>query len=451
MKILFLFSFFLIISCSPTKAKEKILDIQEVTSPGGITAWLVEDKSLPLISLKFSFKGAGAIRDGIEKQGLARLLSNTMDEGAGELTSQEFQKTLSDNSITLYFNSDRDNFGGQLKTLSRNKDKAFELLTLALIKPRFDPEPVTRMRQANSSRIRSSMGDPDWIAARIFNDIAFAGHPYALNSGGTLSSLQSIIAQDLKQFTKDWLTKDRLVIGITGDIDAQELARILDQIFGTLPASGKQDKIKNHTIQHSGQIFHYKKDIPQTIISNALPSFDHKDPDYYALQVMNYIFGSSGFGSRLMEEAREKRGLTYGIYSGLLSLDYLDGFTISTSTKNTSIKEMMAIIEAEINKITETPVEAAELQDAQSYITDSMPLSLTSTDKVSGILLGLQLNERPIDYLDNFAGKINAVTIQDIQNVAKRLFDTAKMTTIMVGQPEGFDSLKKIETLPNVE
>lgn len=451
MRIIFLTFVALIFVNAPAHAGDKILDIQEIKSAGGVTAWLVEDDSLPVISFKFSFRGAGSIRDGVEKQGLARLLSNTMDEGAGELPSQEFQKALSDYSIALYFNSGRDNFGGQLKTLSRNKDKAFELLTLALTSPRFDAEPVERMRQANITRVRSSMGNPDWIAARLFNDIAFAGHPYALNSGGTLSTLKNINVMDFKKFMKDWLTKDRLIVGVTGDIKAAELSILLDQVFGSLPDTGKQDKIKDHRIQNNGKVFHYNKDIPQTIISSAIPSIDNKDPDYYALKIMNYIFGSSGFGSRLMNEAREKRGLTYGIYSGLLAQDHLDALTISTSTKHASTLEMTGIIEAEIEKMTKTPVSADELQDAQSYITGSMPLALTSTGKVSGILLALQLNGRPIDYLDNFSARINSVTIKDVQNIAKRIFNAEKMTTIMVGRPQEFKNLKIIETLPNVE
>ena len=451
MRILLLLSICLVVACNPLSAKEKVLDIQEVTSPGGIKAWLVEDSSLPIISLRFSFKGAGAIRDGQEKQGIARLLSNTMDEGAGDLTSQEFQKMLSDYSISLSFNSGRDNFGGKIKTLSRNKEKAFELLTLALTQPRFDEEPVNRMRQANLSRIRSSMGNPDWISARLFNDIAFQGHPYALNSGGTLTTLQAITTDDLRQYVKDWLTKDRLMIGVTGDISAKELRTVLDRIFGQLPSSGKTKETKQHTIQNSGTNFFYEKDIPQTILSMALPSFDKNDPDYYALRVMNYIFGGGGFGSRLMEEAREKRGLTYGIYSGLIAQDYLDAFTVSTSTKNESAQEMINIIKQEMNKIISQEVSKAELQDAQSYITGSMPLSLTSTGAVSSILLGLQLDDRPIDYLDHFIDRINAVTTKDIQRVAERALNPEKMTTIMVGKPENFQNLKKIETIPNVE
>ncbi len=451
MKYSVLALFIFITACLPVEAKEKFLDIQEVKSEGGITAWLVEDHALPIISIKFAFEGAGAIQDGQDKQGRARLLSNTLDEGAGDLTSQEFQKTLSDHSITLRFNSGRDNFGGQLKTLSRHKDTAFDLLKLALTQPRFDEEPLNRMRDSNLARIRSSMGEPDWISARIFNDKAFEGHEYALNSGGTLTTLNNITADDLRAHIKNFLTKDRLKIGVMGNITKEELKIILDQIFSDLPDTGKESKTEKLDLQNQGGTFVYSKDIPQTMLTVAMPGIDHLDPNYYALQVMNYIFGSSGFGSRLMEEAREKRGLTYGIYSSVTDQDYIDLLNISTSTKNASAKEMKQIVFDEIEKIKNEKVSEQELTDAKSYLTGSLPLALTSTDKIANILLSLQLNDRSIDYLDNYANNINKVTEVDIQNIANRVLKPEGALTIMVGQPENIENFKSVEKLNNVE
>lgn len=436
---------------TPVFAKDKVLNIQEVTSPNNIKAWLVEDHSLPIIAISFAFKDAGAVQNSPDKQGVSQLLSNTMDEGAGDLSSQEFQKALTDHSITLYFNSNRDNFGGQLKTLSRHKEKAFELLKLALTETRFDQEPFERMRQSNISRVKSSMGDPEWISARIFNDIAFSGHPYAQNSGGTLTSLNNITIEDLKNHKNNWLTKDRLVIGVMGDITKEELSNILDGVFGNLPATGKENNIQKFNLQNTAKTFIYDKDIPQTIISSAVPSLDKNDLDYITLQVLNYIYGGGGFGSRLMEEAREKKGLTYGIYSSLMSEDYTNYINISTSTQNNSTKEVLDIIKNEMVKITNYPVGADELKDAQSYITGSMPLSMTSTDKVANILLNLQLDDRDISYLDKFKTGINNVTVQDVQRVAKRVFKPDNLLTILVGKPENIEKFENIEKLKNVE
>lgn len=451
MRIIFCLSFFLLISCLPLQAKERVLNIQEVESEGGIKAWLVEDDKLPIIALRFSFRGAGALQNPEDKQGLSLLLSNTMDEGAGELDSQAFQKELSDHSISIRFHSGRDNFGGSLQTLSRHKDKAFNLLKLALMEPRFDEEPVERMRQANLARIRSSKGKPDWINARIFNDLAYQGHPYALNSGGTVTTIKNITIDDLRTFRKNWLTKDRLVISATGDISADELGQLLDDVFGGLPENGEESKVERVEIQNTGKVFLFEKDIPQTFISVALPSIKQDDPDHYALVLMNAIFGSSGFGSRLMKEAREKRGLTYGIYSGLLAQDLMDGFEVSTSTKNQSAKEMLDIIKEQMSAMIENGVTKEELADAKSNIIGSLPLSLTSTSSISAAMQSTQLDEHPSDYLDHFDDKINAVTSEDILRVAKRILDPDNLLVVLVGSPTNIDNINKIDTLPNVE
>ena len=450
MRIAGLIFLFMITACLPLQAKESVLKIQEVTSPSGIKAWLVEDSSVPVISLRFAFKGAGAVNNSPEKQGLSTLLSNTMDEGAGELDSQTFQKELSDHSISLRFNSGRDNFGGRLSTLSRYKEKAFHLLKLALNEPRFDEEPVERMRQANISRLKSSRGNADWINARLYNDLAYAGHPYALNSGGTLTSLSKLSIADLKQHKKDWLTKDRLMVSVTGDISAKELEKILDDVFGNLPESGKKSDVSRIDIQNTGKTFVFEKEIPQTIITVALPSFGKDDPDHYALMVLNNILGG-GFGSRLMKTAREERGLTYGIFSSLLAQDLMDGFEISTSTKNQSVTEMMQIIRDEITRLATEEVSAERLSDAKSYMTGSLPLSLTSTSNISATLLGLQLDEEPIDYLDKYADNINAVTVQAVKRAAQRVLKPENMLVIMVGKPEGLKEFTILDEVPNVE
>ena len=451
MRILLLFSLIVLLG-TPAFASEKVLDIQEVKSSSGVTAWLVEDHTLPLISFEFVFNGSGAINDGEAKQGLSRLLSNTMDEGAGDLPSDKFQKTLSDNSITLYFSSGRDGFGGNLKTLTRNKDKAFELLKLALTKPRFDEEPLERMLEANLSRIKSNMTTPNWISARVFNDLAFEGEPYALNSGGTLSTLPKITADDLRQHVKNYLTQDRLTIGVAGDITKEELTKVLDDVFGDLPKTSTEPTFERFSLKNTGNQYLFKKDTPQTLITVALPSFQIDDPDYYALRVMNQILGASGFGSRLMEQAREKEGLTYGIYSGFVHQDYIDAITVSTSTKNESVPRMLEIIQQETQKMAEKEVSKEKLKKIKSYMVGSLPLSLTSTGSLSSILLSLQIDNRSIDYLDQYSDRINAVTAKDVQRVAQRLFKDKSPLVVMVGSPDiEEENLIVIESLSNVE
>lgn len=434
-----------------TKKTERVLDIQEVVSPGGIKAWLVEDHSLPIIAMEFAFQEAGSARDPKDKQGLARMASNTMDEGAGDLDSQAFQKTLTDLSISLSFSAGRDDFSGSLKALTRHKDKAFELMHLALTRPRFDQEAVSRMRDANIARVKSSMAEPDWMAARLLNDRAYAGHEYALNSGGTLTSLTAITREDLENFAKTNLTRDRLVIGVAGDMTAAELKTTMDKIFSGLPASATAQPLSDLDIDGKNAVVLYEQDIPQTIIEIMMPGMRRTDPDFFAAQIMNFTLGGSGFGSRLTEEIREKRGLTYGIQSSLQEMDHTTGYGISLSTENKNAGEALRLIQAEMKKISDAAITDDELKAAQSYMIGSLPLAFTSTEAIASTLAGLQKNDRPIDYLDQLPNHLNAVTKADVQRAARRLLQPQKSLTILVGKPVGVTATETATTLPNVE
>jgi len=448
-----LFTALIVLLAAPqsAQARDKFLDIKEVTSESGITAWLVEDHSIPVIAMQFAFKGAGSIQDPAGKQGLAQLMSNTMDEGAGDIPSEEFQKTLRDLSISLSFSSGRDNYAGNLKTLSQNKERAFELMRLALNEPRFDEEPVGRMRAANQSRIRSSLSDPGWIAARIMNDVAYAGHPYALNSGGTISSLEAITPEDLHSFADTHLSKDRLSVSVAGDITEEDLKTVLDDIFGKLPDSAPENTTEKLDLQNKNTSYVYKLDIPQTMIEIMQGGISRKDERYHHAQIMNFVLGSSGFGSRLTEEIREKRGLTYGIYSSLMTMDYFNGLGISTSTANANAGEMLGLITEQFQKMRSYPISQDELDNAKSYLIGSLPLSLTSTDQIAGLMLSLQMDDLGVDYLDKREEAIQNATLDDIFKVSQQILAPENFVTVLVGSPEGIENAKTVDTLPNVE
>ncbi len=433
-------------------AQAAILDIKDVKSPGGLSAWLVEDHTVPVISLRFVFKGSGSTLDTAEKQGLARMLSNTMDEGAGDLNSQQFQEALNDHSISLSFSATRDNFGGNVKTLTKHKDEAFRLLALALTKPRFDQEAIERMRLANMSRIKSDMTDPEWIAARLMNATIFEGHPYAMNSGGTLSSLPRITAEDLRAKVKRDLTQDRLLISVAGDITADELAQLLDKTFGQIEKTSAHETIPTDVkFPDKAQTVLFPRDIPQTVVQISMPGISWIDPDYYAAEVMNFVFGGAGFGSRLMDVIREKRGLTYGIYSGLSHSDYANTLAIGASTRNETTKELIDLTAQQMDQMRQNPITAKELKDAVTYLTGSVPLDLTSTDKISAYMIAFQSEGLPKDYLDMRERELKTVTIADVMRVSAHLLSPAQMTTILVGNPDNIKPDKTLTKLPDVE
>lgn len=428
------------------------LETKIVTSEKhGITAWLIEDHSMPLIAMKFGFRNAGSAQDTPETQGLARIMSNTMDEGAGDLDSKAFQQALDDQSITLSFGVSRDTFSGTLKTLTRTKNEAFNLLHMALTTPRFDQEPLTRMIEANKSRIKNAMTKPNWIGARLLNEAAFQGHPYALNSGGTLSTLDTITPEMLRAYHKKALAQDNLIIGVTGDITEEELTSILDQVFGALPKQNDLNEIPDLTLQNSGETWLFPLDIPQTTIHMAQKGPSIHDPDFHYAEIMNFVLGSSGFGSRLTESIREERGLTYGIYTFFNHYDHVSLLRASTSTKNESAQEVLSLIQQEWQGMLSTPISEGELTDAKNYLIGELPLTLTSTDKIAEMLLYLQENNLSVNYLTQREHIIKNATLQDIERTTQKWLNQPHFLTVLVGKPDNIQPNKEIHDLPNVE
>jgi zinc protease len=423
------------------------MNVEKVVSPGGIEAWLVRDKLVPVVSLQFSFRG-GASSDPAGKEGLANLVASLLDEGAGDLDSQTFQGRLEDNAIGLSFSAGRDYFGGSLKTIAAKQDIAFDLLALALGKPRFDADAVTRMRASVKARIQANRSDPEWLASRTFNGIVFAGHPYAAPGQGTLASVDAVTVEDLRRYVRENFTRDRLLVAVTGDIEPQALAAALDRIFANLPATGRTLSVPEAALQARGQTVLLPWDGPQTVIQIADRGLKRDDPDYYAATVMNYVLGGGGFSSRLMNEVREKRGLVYGVSTGIAGLEHGALLQLRAATSNDKVGEALGLIRAEWRKMRDAPVSAEELRDAQTYLTGSLPLSLSSTDRIAGLLLGLRQDGLPPDYLDRYVERINAVTREDVQRVAQRLLDPEQLSVILVGRPQGVGPTRTLDAAP---
>ncbi len=434
------------------QANDRVLNITEYTTPEGITLWHVEDHSLPIITMNFAFRGAGSIDDPRNMIGLGQLVSNTIDEGAGARDANAFQEALQDHAIDLSFSNDRDNFTGKIKTLKRHKDLAFELLRDAIHTPRFDSESVERMRQANITRIKSSVAKPDWVAARLMNDVYFGDHPYALNSGGTISGLSAVTPEAMKNFVTSKFTKGNLVVSTAGDMSADEAMSLVDQIFSDLPDAKNETADKSVTPPSAPMKKAFKKQSPQSVVQMVWPSFAKTDPDYHALMVMNHLLGGGGFSSYLMEEVREKKGLTYGIYSYPTFMDLSNSMSIASSTSPENVALMTQAVQGILTHMKTKPAEQELLDDAKSYLIGSLPLRFSSTLSLSGTAQRMQLDGRDINALDNWADNISKITADDVMRVANRIFESVDPTvTIIAGavpDDQGFDI---VDVVPGVE
>ncbi len=409
--------------------------IERVVSPGGIEAWLVEDHSLPVVSLALAFRG-GAALDPADKVGLATMVSGLLDEGAGPLDSEAFQKLLSDRAIDLSFDAGQDEFRGTLRALMRDRDQAFEMLRLSLTEPRFDAEPVERIRSQLLAVLASDAEDPGKIASDTFWHTVFPDHPYGRDPTGTPESLKRIAAADLKAFVGQQFTRDRLKIGVVGDISPADLGPALDKLFGALPAAGPRVTLPAAVPEGAGRVVLVDRDVPQSVILLGQNGIKRDDPDFYAAALLMQTLGG-GFGSRLTREVREKRGLAYSINADLATFDLGGLVTGETATQNARAKESIDVIRQVWAEMAADGPTEAELADAKSYLIGSYPLRFTSSSRIADSLVAIQLEGLGIDYVDKRQDLFGAVTLADVRRVAKRLLDPAKLTWVVVGRPAG--------------
>jgi zinc protease len=426
--------FFLIAVFMPLQAWA--VEVERVVSPGGIEAWLVQDHANPVVSMRFAFRG-GSELDAPDKSGLANLAASTMDEGAGDIDSQTFQQILADQSITLRFEAGYDRFGGQVKTLTENLDQSMDLLRLALTQPRFDDEPVARLKSQIIAGIRGDSERPVKLAYNAFYKTMFPGHGYARDSDGTLGSVQAITQADLKAFVKTRLARANLVIGVVGDITPQRLSALLDQTFGALPAHPSISRAQDATPNASGRVQVIDRAIPQSTIVFGHGGLKRSDPDYYTALVMNHILGGGSFTSRLYEEIREKRGLAYSVGSGLYPMDHAGLIVGSAGTENARVSEAIDVIRAEWARMAAGQVSTRELNDAKTYVTGAFPLTFTSTGAIARVLVGMQLSDLGIDYLDKRNAYIGAVSLDDVKRVAAQYLRPGALDIVVVGKPAG--------------
>ncbi|MBB92783.1 MAG: peptidase M16 [Magnetovibrio sp.] len=416
-------------------APAKATQIERVVSPGGIEAWLVEDHLNPIISLHLAFRGGSAL-DPEGKEGLANMVSTLLDEGAGDLDSKAFQQTLEDKSITLRFSAARDSFGARVQVLTEYRDLAFDLLRQAMTEPRFDAEPVSRLRAQLLANLRHESEDADAIAGKTLMKTLYPDHPYGRPTGGTLESVAAIQVADMRAFVKERLARDTLSIGVVGDITAKELAPLLDKTFGALPAKAAPWKVQEVAPKVSGRTIVIEKPLKQSNILFADRGLMRKDPDFYTAYVMNHILGGGGFTSRLYTEVREKRGLAYSVYTYLHPMDRSAIYAGGAGTANARVAETLKVVRDEWAKLAKDGVTEAELTAAKQYLTGSFPLRFTATERIAAMLVGMQTEDLGIDYLDKRNSYIEAVTLDDIRRVARKLLHPDDLTIVVVGEPK---------------
>ena len=411
------------------------MQIQSVTSPGGITAWLVEDHNIPFTALEIQFKG-GTSLDTPDKRGAVNLMTALIEEGAADMDSRAFAEARDSLAANFSFDAGTDSIGVSASFLTENRDSAIALLQQALNAPRFDQDAVDRVREQVLSMLRSDEKDPDTIGSQTFDALAFGDHPYGSSGDGTLATVAALTRDDILAAHKGALTRDRIFVAAAGDITAAELGPLLDQLLGDLPATGAPLPPRADWRLPPGVTV---KDFPtpQSSVLFGHVGIPRDDPDFFAAFILNEALGGGRFTARLMSEVREKRGLTYGIGSYLVNMDQADMYLGQFSASNDKVAEAIQVLRDEWAKIGAEGITEEELATTKTYLTGSYPLRFDGNGPIASILVGMQMQGLPIDYAVTRNDKINAVTMEDVQRVARRLYLPEALHFVVVGQPTG--------------
>jgi zinc protease len=426
---------FMLLAAAPLWAE---IDIAEVTSPGGINAWLVQEESIPFVALELRFKG-GASLDLPGKRGATNLMVGLLNEGAGDLDSRAFAERAESLAASFEFDVGDDAVSISARFLTENQDEALALLHDAITQPRFDQDAIDRVKGQLVSVIRSDAQDPDNLVGRAFDSMVFGDHPYGSAIEGTEESVAALTRDDLIAAHKGALARDRIYVGAAGDITPEALAEILDKLLGDLPETGTP-QAPDVAVSTQAGVTVVPFDVPQSVAIFGHEGIARDDPDFFAAYVLNEILGGGGFEARLMEEVREKRGLTYGVYSYLVPKDHAALYLGRVSSANDRIAEAIDVIRAEWTKMAENGVTEEELATAKTYLTGAYPLRFDGNGPIANILVGMQMDDLPAEYVNTRNAQIEAITLDDIKRVAARILKPEALHFVVVGKPEGLDS-----------
>jgi zinc protease len=408
-------------------------EVQEVISPKGIKAWLVESHDVPMLSMMFSIPG-GRNFELPGKEGSHALMTDMLGEGAGPFSSEEFKAEKVRMTSRVGFYGTGDYTSGFLRTLSKNRDATVNLLKQALESPRFEAAPLERLRdQAIQDAVQAkvdqwSMADDTWFAE------AFPGHLYGRGGKGTPASLKSVTPDDLRNLWNATANRHSLKVTVVGDITPSQLRELLDHTFGNLP--DRATGIDTHTVALAkGPIeTHVNYDGPQTVVYFGNPALVGEGREGWSSTVLAEIMGGQASFARLTQELREKSGLTYGVsfnnYTWRQAAVQLGVFSTATATAAQAI----ALLKQELAKIAESGPTGEELRKIKSYMNGSYALRFADNDSIANELLAVMQRESAVGYFKDRPNNINAVTIEDVKAAAAKLLKPENEIIVVVGK-----------------
>ena len=407
--------------------------IQTWKTPGGVPVLFVAAPDLPMLDVRIAFQ-AGSARDN-GQSGLASLTADLLDQGAGEWDANAIAERLEAVGAEMSIEAQRDMASASLRSLTQQPalNQALETLAQVISQPRFAEADFERMRANVLTSLSRDEQDPGTLGQKAIYRRIFGDHPYAAEPSGTPDSVAALNREDLARFHARHYVARNAVVALVGAVSRPEAEAIATQLTAGQAQGEPLLPLPPVADPPTAVLESIAFPSTQTHVFTGQPGMKRTDPDYFTLYVGNHILGGSGLVSLLMEEVREKRGLSYSVYSYFLPLAERGPFIAALSTKNDQGQGAREVLMATIERFRTQGPTPEELTAAIKNITGGFPLRIAGNGKIAQYLAMIGFYGLPLDYLDRFNDRISAVTAEDIRDAFQRRIDPARFATVMVG------------------
>ncbi|MCW9023578.1 MAG: insulinase family protein [Gammaproteobacteria bacterium] len=408
-------------------------NIQTWEMDNGARVYYVNAPQLPMVDVRIVFD-AGSARDG-DKAGISSLTNNMIAKGAGDWDTDALAERFDSIGARFSVDSMRDMASLSLRTLNDSPLLEQAIITMATVvnQPRFDENELERIRKQTLIGLQGEEQSPSAIGKKIFYQKLYGEHPYSIPVLGTKESVNVISRDDIVGFYKQYYVGRNALVAIVGDVDLEQARQLAEQLIGGRPAGKQATPLADAPVLTDAQTVKHTHPSSQTHIMVGQPGMHRGDPDYFALYVGNHILGGGGFGSRIMEEIREKRGLAYSSYSYFLPMRKNGPFLMSLQTSNDQRDEALALLNQTLQEFIEQGPTAEELDHSIKNITGGFPLRIDSNKDIIEYIAMIGFYELPLTYLDEFNARVGAITIEKIKDAFKRRIHPDKLVTVLVG------------------
>lgn len=412
------------------------VNIETWPTEKGAKVYFVRTEDLPMADIRVTFD-AGSARDG-ELFGVAALTSGLLDTGAGAWDADAIARRFESVGAQFGTGISRDTAWLSLRTLTQPDlfDKAVDTLQVILAKPRFEAADFQREQHRTLAALKHREASPAALADIAFYKKVYGDHPYGHPSAGEIDTVSALTSADLKKFFQRYYVAANAMVVIVGDLTRKQAEQTAEKLLKGLPAGHKPEALPEVAVPQKGDLQHIEFPSEQTHVMSGLPGLHRKDDDYFPLYVGNHILGGGGLVSRLFEEVREKRGLAYSTYSYFAPMLREGPFVMGLQTRNDQAGKALKVMDQTLRDFIDKGPTEAELNDAKKNITGGFVMRFDTNSELTSYVEMIGFYDLPLDYLDTFQDKVNAVTVASIIDAFKRRVDPYRLQTVTVGDSE---------------